>query len=135
MVPSRMTHRGGRIVLALDALVFAGFGALYWFIPAEMAAKVGIALTNTGAVVDVQGLYGGLELGLGCFLGYCALAPDRTRLGLLAGSLALGGIAASRALAIARFGMPDSSVAMLVGLDALGAVLNLAFLLRMRPPH
>lgn len=127
-----MQFRGGRIVLALDALVFAGFGALYWIIPAQMAAKVGVALTNTAAVIDVQGLYGGLELGLGCFLGYCALAAGRTRLGLTAGAFALCGIALSRVVAIARFGLPDSSVATLVGLDALGAILNVMFLLRMR---
>ena len=124
--------QGGRIVLALDALVFAGFGALYWFVPVDMASKVGIHLDNVGAIVDVQGLYGGLELGLGLFLGYCALAADRARLGLLAGGLALSGIAISRAIAIARFGSPGASVATLVGLDALGAVLNVGFWRRYR---
>jgi hypothetical protein len=127
-----MQFRGGRIVLALDALLFAGFGALYWIIPAQMAAKVGVTLTSTAAVIDVQGLYGGLELGLGCFLGYCALASDRTRLGLTAGAFVLCGIALSRVVAMARFGLPDSAVAMLVGLDALGAILNVAFLRRVR---
>ena len=37
-----MQFRGGRIVLALDALLFGGFGALYWVIPGSMAGKVGI---------------------------------------------------------------------------------------------
>lgn len=127
-----MQYRGGRIVLALDALVFAAFGALYWVIPVEMAAKVGIAVPTTGAIVDVQGLYGGLEVGLGAFLAYCALSPDRTRLGLLAGTLALGGIAVSRLVAMAHFGMPDSSVAILVGLDLVGAILNAVFFQRCR---
>ncbi len=125
-----MKFLGGRIVLALDALVFAGFGALYWIMPQQMAAKVGIALTNTGAVIDVQGLYGGLELGLGVFLGYCALAAGRTRLGLVAGALALSGIAVSRLVAMARFGMPETSVAVLIGLDLLGAILNVVFVRR-----
>jgi len=123
---------GGRIVLALDALLFGAFGALYWVIPQAMAAKVGIALTSTGAIIDIQGLYGGLELGLGCFLGFCALTADRARTGLVAGTLVLCGIALSRLVAIARFGLPDSSVAVLIGLDLLGAVLNLVFLLRYR---
>ena len=123
-----MQHRGARIVLALDALVFGAFGALYWVIPEQMAAKVGVTLANTGAIVDVQGLYGGLEVGLALFLAYCARSPDRTRLGLVAGTLALGGIAISRLVAMAHFGMPESSVAILVGLDLVGAILNALFL-------
>src|SRR5664279_2657400 len=54
---------GGRIILALDALVFGLFGALYWVIPEQMAAKVGVTMTVPAGVVDVQGLYGGLEVG------------------------------------------------------------------------
>jgi len=123
-----MKYRGGRIVLVLDALVFAAFGALYWVIPVEMAAKVGIVLPTTGSVVDVQGLYGGLEVGFGAFLAYCALSAGRTRLGLVAGMLGLGGIAISRLVAMAHFGLPDSSVAILVGLDLVGAILNAVFL-------
>jgi uncharacterized protein DUF4345 len=127
-----MELAGGRIVLALDALLFAGFGALWWIMPQAMAAKVGLNLTTTGAIIDAQGLYGGLEVGLGGFLAYCALAAARTRLGLAAGACVLCGIALSRLVAIARFGLPDASVAVLVGLDLLGAVLNLFFLLRYR---
>ena len=123
-----MKYRGARILLALDALVFAAFGALYWVIPVEMAAKVGIVVPTTGAIVDVQGLYGGLELGFGLFLAYCARTAERTRLGLVAGALGLGGIAISRLVAIAHFGMPDTSVAVLVGLDLVGAIVNAAFL-------
>ena len=106
-----MQFRGGRIVLALDALLFGGFGALYWIIPASMAGKVGIAVANTGGLIDLQGLYGGLELGLAGFLAYCAASAARTQLGLIAGSCALAGIAMSRLVAIAHFGLPDSSAA------------------------
>ena len=125
-----MQLAGGRIVLALDALLFAGFGALYWIIPESMAAKVGITMVNTGGIIDVQGLYGGLEVGLGIFLAYCAANVDRTRLGLVAGALVLSSIALSRIVAMARFGVPDVSVATLVALDVVGAILNLAFALR-----
>lgn len=127
-----MELRGGRIVLALDALLFAAFGAAYWAIPQEMAAKVGVSMANGAALIDVQGIYGGLELGLGLFLGYCARSGERTRVGLAAGSFVLCSIAASRLVAIARFGLPDAGVAGLVGLDLLGAVLNVVFLLRYR---
>jgi len=132
MYRAGMELLGGRIVLALDAFLFAGFGALYWISPVAMAEKVGIAMIGPGAVIDVQGLYGGLELGLGVFLGSCALSVDRTRLGLVAGACVLCGIALSRIVAVARFGLPDSSVAVLIGLDVLGAILNLWFALRYR---
>ena len=127
-----MQFRGGRIILALDALLFGGFGALYWVIPESMAGKVGITVANTGGLIDLQGLYGGLELGLACFLAFCAASAARSRLGLVAGSCALSGIALSRLVAIAHFGLPDSSVATLVGMDLLGAVLNVVFALRYR---
>jgi hypothetical protein len=147
---------GGRIILALDALVFGLFGALYWVIPEQMAAKVGVTMTVPAGVVDVQGLYGGLEVGVALFLAWCALKPApgprpqgaarpqdagaaaidpasaRIRMGLVAGACALGGIAISRFVAIAHFGMPDAAVTALVGLDLLGAVLNLFFVMRYR---
>lgn len=122
----------GKIILALDALVFGLFGALYWVIPAQMAAKVGVTMTNPAGLIDVQGLYGGLEVGLALFLAWCALSPDRIRIGLAAGAFALGGIAISRFVAIAHFGMPDAAVTGLVALDLVGAVLNLAFLKRIK---
>ena len=127
-----MQLTGGRIVLTLSSLAFAVFGVLYCLNPIGMAGKVGISLGGTGAIIDVQGMYGGLEIGLGCFLALCAMRIERVRLGLLAGALALGCIALSRTLAIARFGMPDGSVAALLGLDYLGAILNLVFVLRYR---
>lgn len=123
---------GGRIILALDALAFGLFGALYWVIPVQMAAKVGVTMTVPAGVVDVQGLYGGLEIGVALFLVWCALKPARIRMGLVAGACALGGIAISRFVAIAHFGMPDAAVTALVGLDLLGAVLNLFFVMRYR---
>jgi hypothetical protein len=126
------TLLGGRIILVLDALVFGLFGALYWVIPVQMAAKVGVTMTVPAGVVDVQGLYGGLEVGVALFLAWCALKPTRVRMGLVAGACALGGIAISRFVAIAHFGMPDAAVTALVGLDLLGAVLNLFFVVRYR---
>ena len=123
---------GSRIVLALDALVFGLFGALYWVIPVKMAQGVGVTMTVPAGVVDVQGLYGGLEVGVALFLGWCALKPERMRIGLIAGACALGGIAVSRFVAIAHFGAPDASVTALVGLDTFGAVLNIFFARRAR---
>ena len=96
--------KGGSIVLLLDALMFGGFGALYWVIPEQMAAKVGIVVTGRAGIIDLQGLYGGLELGLALFLLYCRTgrSPERLRIGLVAGSCALAAIALSRIVARGR---------------------------------
>ncbi|MFT3695077.1 MAG: DUF4345 family protein [Kofleriaceae bacterium] len=118
---------GGRIILALDALMFGLFGALYWVIPEQMAAKVDVAMSTRGGIIDVQGIYGGLELGIAAFFAWCALKPERVKMGLVAGSFVLGSIALSRVVAMAHFGSPGAAVAGLVALDALGAVLNIAF--------
>ncbi len=122
--------KGGRIVLILDALLFGLFGALYWVIPEQMAVKVGIVVTGRPGLIDLQGLYGGLEVGLAAFLLWSTRSPDRIRTGLVAGSFALAGIGLSRIVAIAHFGFPDAGVAGLVALDLVGAVLNIAFLSR-----
>ena len=127
-----MTFLGGRIVLALGGLVFAAFGILYLVTPHAMAASVGVSMLSTGAVVDVQGIYGGLELGIGIFLGICAVDPAFTRVGLLAGMLVLGCVAVTRLVALARFGVPDATVASLIGLDLLGAGLHAWFARRYR---
>jgi hypothetical protein len=124
---------GSRIVLTLDALLFIAFGLLYAIIPRSMAATVGIAMNTPGALIDVRGLYGGLELGLGAYLGVCSLRVETRRTGLLAGSLALGGIAVVRLIGIAAAGAPEASVLGLVGLDCLGAVLNVWFYRRQEP--
>jgi hypothetical protein len=120
--------------LLLDALLFGAFGALYWVIPEQMAVKVGIVVTGRPGIIDLQGLYGGLEVGLAAFLIYCTRSPERLRLGLVAGSFALAAIALSRIVAIVHFGLPDAGVAGLVALDLCGAILNIAVLSRISKP-
>ncbi len=126
--------KGGRIVLWLDALLFGAFGALYWVIPEQMAVKVGIVVTGRPGIIDLQGLYGGLEVGLAAFLIYCTRSPERVRIGLVAGSFALAAIASSRIVAIMHFGFPDAGVTSLVALDLVGAILNIVFLSRISKP-
>ena len=125
-----MKHTGAKVVLGIDALLFLLFGILYCLDPVKMAASVGIPLNEAGAIIDVQGLYGGLEMGLGLFLGICARTEATLAPGLLAGSLTLGGIALTRMLAIARFGAPNTTVLGLVALDSIGALINTGFLLK-----
>ncbi len=114
-----------KVVLALDALAFGAFGALYLVRPEAMADSVGISLRDAGAIIDIQGMYGGLELGAAAFLVYCLLGADRRKTGVLAGTCFLGWIALARYLAVARFGSPGPAVTQLLAIDSLGAILNL----------
>lgn len=92
-----------RILLALSAVLFAAFGAGFAVAPAWMASHVDLALTTPTARADVAAIYGGLELGLGAFLGLC-LFRNRLRTGLLAAGLALAGIALVRGFHLAAYG-------------------------------
>lgn len=126
-----MKNIGAKIVLSLDALLFGAFGLLYCLKPDAMAASVGLQMKDTGAVIDVVGLYGGLELGLGLFILSCLVRGD-IKTGLRAGSFTLSGIALARIFAILRLGMPAQSVLMLVCLDSFGALMNVVLLLKER---
>jgi hypothetical protein len=91
------------ILLGLSAVLFAAFGAGFAFAPSWMASHVDLALTSPTARADVAAIYGGLELGLGAFLGLCLLR-GRLRTGLLAAGLALAGIALVRGFHLAAYG-------------------------------
>jgi hypothetical protein len=123
-VVGRKSDVAAGVVLILDALIFGIFGAFYLIDPRAMAQKVGIVLGDVGSVIDVQGMYGGLELGLALFLAICAFQSQRRSLGLLAGTCALGGIALARVFAVIRFGSPGPEVAQLLAMDLFGAVVN-----------
>jgi hypothetical protein len=82
--------------LRLLALGFAGFGLAYVARAPEMAALAGIVLPTPTASIDFAATYGGAQLGLAIFLGFCARERARYRLGLLAGGWTLAGIATVR---------------------------------------
>jgi Domain of unknown function (DUF4345) len=82
-------------VLVLGALGFSAFGLQWLARPMAMAQPLGIVLTNGDAVSDARAVYGGLELGLGLFLGYSLSAARRSQ-GLAAATLALLGLGLAR---------------------------------------
>lgn len=91
---------GYTILLLLNAAAFVFFGVKWLLSPEAMASGLGIRLTNADAITDAQAVYGGLELGVGTFLGICGLRPRLQWAGLLAATLALSGLALSRGLGI-----------------------------------
>jgi hypothetical protein len=78
-----------RIVLALSVLAWAGFGAWLYVFP-ERLDGVGLAPDGGLGRTEVRAFYGGLELGIAAFLGWCLAAASRTRVGLMAATMVVG---------------------------------------------
>ena len=57
------------VVLALCALGFFGFGLWLLVDPAGALGKIGIAALSPTGTVELRAFYGGMEIGLGLFLG------------------------------------------------------------------
>ena len=84
------------LVLALCALGFFAFG-LWLLVDAGGAlAKVGIHAQTPTGLVELRAFYGGMELGLGLFLAWCALRPEWREAGLWLVVLANGGAGLAR---------------------------------------
>lgn len=90
-----------QLFLMLAALLFAGFGLASLFQPERIAGMVGIRPSTTAGRSEIRAVYGGLELGLGAFLVYCALDAQRLELGLLLVVLTYGAAAVGRMIGIA----------------------------------
>jgi hypothetical protein len=89
-----------RIALLLAALVFAVVGAGFLIVPVQWAAIVDISVPTAMARTDLRATYGGFDLGIGVFLGVCALRSRWIRPGLAALGLAAAGYAGGRLLGI-----------------------------------
>lgn len=72
-----------RILLAVQALLLAGFGLAYFIRPQEMANLSGMLLMEPAALTDVRAYYGGLQLGLGLYLLLALLRTDLLRPALM----------------------------------------------------
>ena len=125
----RLAHAG----LVLDALVFAGFGVAFTVAPEAILASVDVAIATPVAATELRAVYGGLQAGLAAFLGVCALRREWVLLGLLAGTLALGGLGLWRLAGMVADGTLGSPVlwALLVP-ELLGAGLNALLALALR---
>ena len=88
------------LVIALCALGFLGFGLWLLADPVGALSKVGITTTSAIGTVELRAFYGGMEIGLALFLGWCALRPEWHSAGLWLVLLANGGAGLARLLGI-----------------------------------
>ncbi|MFB3813042.1 MAG: DUF4345 family protein [Terriglobales bacterium] len=85
-----------RFALITAAAGFAGFGAACLARPKEMLGSVDVRPRSGRGTTELRTMYGGLEIGLGAFFALAAAKPRWMRPALLAQTLGLGAMAATR---------------------------------------
>ncbi len=111
-----------RTILALNVLLFLGFGVAFLVWPARMTQTPGVVLPSPTALSDVRAIYGGMELGIAAFLVVC-LRRGAIPTGLLAATLVLAGTALGRAVGLIVDGYTPITLRLLVA-EGFGAVAN-----------
>lgn len=120
-----------KVVLWIDALIYAGLGAWLVVDPVASLAGVGVTVSAPAGVTELRAMYGGLELGLGAFLALTALRPAWREAGLWMAALSVGGLGLARGLSAAL----DAASPMLWGFVALeltATALNAAAIVALR---
>ena len=89
-----------RVLLWGIGLMSVAFGMAYLVSPVSMLELTGGSASTAAAATDVRATYGGLQLGLGAFLLWSALASERFPSALLALSLVAGAMGGCRLLGV-----------------------------------
>jgi hypothetical protein len=85
-----------KVVLAVNAITFLGFGVAFLVAPVELAANAELGVATPTARAEVRTIFGGFEVGLAAFLFACLGRPDRVAAGLLCSAFAMAGFAVAR---------------------------------------
>jgi hypothetical protein len=119
-------------ILWLFALINLAIGVGCLVDPLGLLEPVGVGALNSGGVVELRAMYGGMLVGFGGFLGWCALDAARARLGLLASVCTVGGLGFSRLVAW-TITMPEGMLfPILFVVEIGGAVVGIVALWRTR---
>ena len=84
-----------RVVLALSGAFVLVAGVSCLVAPASFAQQAGLAAVPS-ALTEIRAFYGGLQIGIGCFLFWCIRQRTLTFAGLLLVGLAVGGAGMGR---------------------------------------
>ena len=112
--------------LKLTSLIFLGFGLVFLVWP-DAINLVAVELPEPIARTEIRAFYGGLEIGIGCFLWISSRRPDWHAPALLIQFLSLGSIAVARILGSIIEMHIDALTAGLTTMEGLGGLLGLYF--------
>ena len=129
-----------RLVLLLTGIVFSGFGLLCLLYP-ELPTRVsGIESPSIAAQIEVQAMYGGLQLGMGVLLLFCALVPKWSAIGAWLVVAQIGGLALARGAGVANHGWDSAYTTLALLYEASTSLVALLTLfvnppLKRKPPE
>lgn len=120
-----------RIFLTLCGILYLGFGLGVMLYPESGLPGFSTIDPSLGALGDLHGSHGGINVAIGLFLLYAALTEPWHRPGLLLVALMNGGYLAGRLIALAGQGTLSASLLAILGLETL--LLACALFLALRP--
>ena len=121
-----------RIVLGVTGVVFVTLGLVFFSSPPFLASLLGIEFGTVDAMNDIRAIYGGLEIGVGFFILYCARQPQLVPLGLVASTLAFGCMVLARFGSFFLDGAPTSPLMTAWAIEGIGLVLCVLALRRVQ---
>lgn len=93
-----------RIVLLVTGVVFSGFGLLCLLYPELLTRLTGITSPTLTGQIELQAVYGGLQIGFGVLLLACAILPRWSGAGIWVVVALVGGLALGRGAGVAAYG-------------------------------
>jgi len=123
----------GKIVLAVSALMFLGFGIAFLLAPAELGALVQLKADNPVARTELRAFYGGMEIGLALFQMCCVFKAAWTAPGLLVAGLAFGCTAGARIFGLIVDQSTNNTMLMILVVEVIFAVAAFVALAKTRP--
>ncbi len=96
-----------RVVLALSSAFVLLAGVACLVAPESFTQQAGLPATAS-ALTEIRAFYGGLQVGIGCFLIWCVRQRALTLAGLLLVGLAVGGAGIARAFGMLIDGAPTT---------------------------
>jgi hypothetical protein len=121
-----------KILVALGALMFAGFGVNGLLRPASVLEMMQASAGHATTLNEVRAMYGGFELGVAAFLVACLLDRWSIKAGLFLMTSIFAGAVVSRALSMAVDGAPSGLFFNVWYVEIVFAVLGVVALWRER---
>ena len=112
-------------LLRLNAALFIAFGICFIVAPVFFAETLtGSEPWTSSALIDMRATYGGMGLGVGLALWFCARQRETVIAGLVGALLVLAATAMARAIGFVADGSPNMPMLLLFGAEVLFVALS-----------